>query len=826
MPEITIDRRVVAFNEGETLLEVAWREGIRVPVFCYHPKIRPGASCRVCLVEVEQNGRKALLPACATAAADGMVVMTDTPEVRENVRARTLEFLLANHPTECPVCDAGGECDLQSLAFEMGGAKSLYDFPKREQPFFRVGPFLRLYPNRCVNCARCVRLYQEVFGEFDWDRWERGWEITVGPGRDKLLESEFAGNLADVCPLGAITSGDYAFSSRPWENAMTPSVSPEDSMAAPLYLITRKGGTESRGPFVTGGKREDLHRVLRITAADAEGYPGWISDRDRFSHGYLERNRLEKAFARQGGEPVHLPMDSAIDLMFNMVRNTWRASPYRMAVLSGARGSNEAAYLAVRFFREVFEVKSMDFRAPWHAFSPEPVQEALGCSASNRSLDSLPGSDLILVFGEEISERHPLLALYLSEAEKAGARIVVASPWADRYAKRWEHIPYHPLDEEATARSILSGIAMAKNLRVEGLAAQPHPVGEDMAKARDPVIVFPDDAVRGAQRALAYAAGLLDAGLVLLRTQPNGQGFHDMGFVPMDDNDTTKILRRAASGEIDLLVLWDVDPLLEWPDRELVEKALKNSSLVIWLGSFADDPSLAYADLAIPVALPYESWGSRTATDGRVVWHERALSWPGEAIPAGGVFSKLLEKAGKGGYRNVQDVTRAIVANVPAYKDLILPPEVQEKPFPKGIPSLAKFREKRLFGLARYEHGAKDIAFSAPVGREEGEGFLLVAAPSLYRSSYYAFRCAFLGEYLPKERVEVHPRDAEALGLSEGDGLSLSQDGRQVLLRAHISDRTQPGVLRFSPLFFDSPVNLLLGNDMTARVNAKKEVLK
>ncbi|MGB9589903.1 MAG: molybdopterin-dependent oxidoreductase, partial [Candidatus Hydrothermia bacterium] len=782
-------------------------------------------SCRMCLVEVEQNGRKSLVPACATMAAEGMKVMTDTPEVRENIRARTLEFLLANHPTECPVCDAGGECDLQSLAFAMGGAKTLYEFPKREQPYFKVGPFLRLYPNRCVNCTRCVRLYQEVFGEYDWDRWERGWEITVGPGRDKLLDSEFAGNLVDVCPLGAITSGDYAFSSRPWENSVTPSVSPEDSLATPVNLITRKTGAETRGPFVSGGRRQDLHRVLRITGAEAEGYPGWISDRDRFSHEYLNKNRLEKAFARQGGELVNLPTQEALDLMFRMVKETWRKSPYRIAVLSGARGSNEAAYLAVRFFREVFEVKSMDFRAPWHAFSPEPVQEALGCSGSNRSLDSLRDADLILVFGEEIGERHPLFALYLSEAERAGARVIVASPWRDKYAKRWEHLAYHPVDEEATARSILSGIASFRGLRVEGLEAEPNPLGEALAKAKDPVIVFPDDLSRDAQRALSYAAGLLDAGLVLLRTQPNGQGFYDMGFVPVDDNDTNKILSRAAAGEIDLLVLWDLDPLLEWPDRELCEKALKNAGLIIWLGSFADDPSLAYADLAIPVVLPYESWGSRTATDGRVVWHERALPWPGEAIPADVVFSKLLEKAGKGGYRNIGDITRSITAHVRAYSDLTLPPAVRENPFPSELPSLAKFREKRLFGLARYEHGAKEITFK-PIEKHEGKGFLLVAAPSLFSSSYYAFRCEIFREYMPTERIEVHPQDAQSLGLSEGDGLSLSRNGHSVLLKTHISGRTQPGVLRVSPLFLDSSVNLLLGRGMRAWVEAKREVMR
>ncbi|MEO0146791.1 MAG: 2Fe-2S iron-sulfur cluster-binding protein [candidate division WOR-3 bacterium] len=823
MPKITIDRRVVEFNEGETILEVAWRQGIKIPVFCYHPKLNPEASCRICLVEVKQNGRGFLAPACATKASDGMVVATDTPEVRENVRARTLELLLANHPTECPVCDAGGECDLQSFAFEMGEPKSIYDFPKREQPYFKVGPFLRLYPNRCVQCTRCVRLYQEVFGEYDWDRWERGWEITVGPGRDKPLESEFAGNLADVCPVGAITSGDYAFTSRPWENQVTLSVSPEDSLAAPVALITRKQGRESRGPFKTGGRREDLHRVLRICASEGEGYPGWISDRDRFSHEYLNKKRIDRAFARRGGEIVELSTDEAIGLLFRAVRDAWRKTPYRIAVLSGARASNEAAYLAVRFFREVFEVKSMDFRAPWHSFSPDPIEEVLGYSAGSRSLESLRDSDLILVFGEEIGERHPLLWLYLLEAKRAGARIVSVSPWLDKYSRRLEHIRYHPAQEEKVAHSILSGLARAKGLKVSGLSAVPHPIGEDLARAKDPVIIFPDDISCGAQRALAYMVGVLDAGLVLLRTQPNGQGFYDMGFRPVDDNNTLKILRRAAEGEIDLLILWDVDPLLEWPERELCERALRNAGLVVWLGSFADDPSLAYADLAIPVVLPYESWGSRTATDGRVLWHERAVHWPGGAVPAGVVFSKLLEKAGRGGYRDVSDVTRAIQSKIPAYRDVSMPPLTTNNPYPDDIPSLARFRLRRRFSLAGYEHKPKEIAFSSPE-EHTGEGLLLVAAPSLYRSSYYAFRCSILEEYMPLERVELHPDDARALGVSEGDLIRLSSNGHHLSLRAHISERTHPGVLRFSPLFFDSPVNLILGQDMKAWVKAEKEV--
>ena len=827
MPKLTLNNREVVFNKGETILEVAWREGIKIPVFCHHPKLKPEASCRMCLVQVEQRGRKGLLPACATPAAEGMVIATDTEEVKKNVRARTLEFLLANHPLECPVCDAGGECDLQNLTYKHGDTVSLYEFPKREQPRYDVGPFLRLYPNRCVNCTRCVRLYQGFFGETDWDRWERGWEIIVGPGRDKLLDSVFAGNMADVCPVGAITPGDYTFSSRPWENKITPSVSPEDSLASPILLVTRKTGRENRGPITEGGRRAEEHRILKIHAADAEGYPGWISDRDRFSHEYIQKNRLENALARSKGESHEIPVDQAVKLMFQVLKTSWRRSPHGIAVLSGARGANEASYLATKLFREVFEVKAMDFRGPDHSFDPDPVEEALGYSGSNASLSLLPDSDLIFTFGEEFRERHPGVGLWLIEAEKAGARIVNASPWMDRHSRRWEHISYHPEQQTQLALSVLAGVAKAKGIKVDGLNADPHPIGEELAKAKKPFILFPDNIDKDAQRALAHAVGLVDARFVLLRSQPNGQGFYDTGFVPQDGQTTDKILQRAATGEIEVLVLWDIDPLLEWPNRSLVEEALSKAGFVIYMGSFADDPSLAYADLALPIALPFESTGSRTSTDGLVVWHEAALSPPGQALPAGVVFAKLLDAANRGGYRTLMDATRAYLSNTEVYNQVSLPPEVENRPYPGELASLNKFKQKRLFKRASYKHEAAKMSFGEVKQQDQAQdGFLLVAAPELYKSSYYAHRCSIFSPYIKLNTVEINPQDAQGLGVSDGDKVRLSADGQSVVLSAFLSQRTPEGVLRFSPVYADAPVNLLLKSNGRARVQVQKEAGK
>ncbi len=812
MPKLTLNGKEVEFNPGETILQVAWREGVKIPVFCYHPKLEPEASCRVCLVEVELKGRRGLLPACATKAAEGMVVETETPQVREKVRARTLEFLLANHPLECPVCDAGGECDLQNLTYLYGDPVHRYDFPRRLKPKFDIGPLLRFYPNRCVMCTRCVRLYRDVLGGKDWERFERGWEIMVGPGRDKVLESEFSGNLADVCPLGAITQADYAFSSRPWENEEVPAVSPEDSMGVPVWVVVRKRGPEVRGVPSESGKREELHRVLKITARD-----DWISDRDRYSHQYLNTGRLTQALARKEGRLVKLPVEEAAKLFARTLRNAWRAGPQRVAVLSGARASNEAAFLARKLFKDVLGIRATDFRPPKASVTPDPVEEVLGQAASSASLEDLASADLILVFGFEIKEKFPTLGLKVMEAVRRGAKLVLVSPWRDKYAEKWasQFIQYHPAEEALVARRLLAGVANATGYQVKGLSEEPLDVG--LAEAKRPVIVFPDDLDPEAAKALASIVAILKGTKHLyLRARPNGQGFWDAGFRPDEGFGTADTLERALRGELELLVLWDVDPLLEWPEREKWEEALRKVPLVFYLGSFGEDPAVAFADLAIPLALPYECRGSRTSSDGRVLWSDAALAPPGDAITPCQLFRLALEELGE----EIPQMPDAL-RELPGYKDVLLPPPETEEPYPPELASLRKFRRRPLYSRVKREFKPRDVEFK-PLKVEKTQ-LTLVLAENFYKSSYYAFRNSITKGFWEPGSVELHPRTAASLGVAEGEALGLEVFGEAHQFTVRVSERTPEGVIRYEGLFVDSSVNSRLPREGWAPVKALKE---
>ncbi len=812
MPKITLNGREVEFNPGETVLQVAWREGVKIPVFCYHPKLKPEASCRVCLVEVEFKGRRGLLPACATKAAEGMVVETQTPQVKERVRARTLEFLLANHPLECPVCDAGGECDLQNLTYLYGDPVHRYDFPRRQKPKYDVGPLLRFYPNRCIMCTRCVRLYQEVLGGEDWDRFERGWEIMVGPGRDKVLESEFSGNLADVCPTGAITQADYTFSSRPWENEEVPSVSPEDSLASAVWLVVRKRGAEARGVPKEGGRRAELHRVLKITAR-----VDWLSDRDRYSHEYLNAGRLTQALARKEGRLVKISVEQTVKLFARTLRQAWREGPQRVAVLSGARASNEAALLAKTLFKDVLGIRGTDFRAPKASAVPDPVEEVLGEAASGASLEDVEGADFVLVFGFEIKEKFPTLGLKVMEAARRGAKVVLVSPWRDKYATRWakEFIQYHPAEEALVARRILAGVAKALRYEVKGLSEEPLDVG--ITEAERPVIIFPDDLDPEATKALASIVALYDkAKHLYLRAQPNGQGFWDAGFRPDEGFGTADILERALAGELELLILWDVDPLLEWPERERWEEALRRVPLAFYLGSFGEDPSVAFADLAVPLALPYECGGSRTTSDGRVVWAEPALTPPGDAVSPCEFFRMVLQELGE----PVPDASKELL-KLPGYGEVILPPPETEEPYPEELASLRKFKRRPLYSRVKREFKPREVEFKAL--RVERPELVLVAAEQMYKGSYYAFRNGITRSFWEPGAVELNPRTAEALGVKEGGEVSLELGGKTFTFKVRVSGRTPEGVVRYEKLFVDSDVNAALPREGWAPVKALKE---
>ncbi len=806
MAKLLLNGKEVEFKEGETILDVAWRNGERIPVFCYHPKLPVWAGCRVCLVEVEdRRGRRGLKPSCATRAENGMKVWTNTDPVKETQRS-VVALLLTNHPLDCPICDKGGECDLQEITYLFGPTTSKYAFPKRLFPKHDAGPYFDLEPHRCIQCFKCSTFYWTIGGGRDWSMFDRGWYTVFGPEKDRFINNEFSGNLIEVCPVGAINGADYKYYTRPWNLERVPAISPEDSLGAnvTVEVISRK--PYSKGKMVKGGKREDVHKIVRINGREnPDVNEFWITDRDRFSHEYVynHKDRVDYPHLKaKDGKWVKVNWSLALDWVAENLKGK------RVAALAGGRGTNEAAYAGRKFFKEILETYDIDFRRPHVAFKEDPVRRAVGYSASTGKVADIDRADAIFIFGD-VRETVPGIGIRLVRAARRGARIFVLNPYRERYVRdgwaEWVEIP-------AGGETYASYQFHSENPDPKYAGAV-----EAFREAKAPLIIFPDDLEAEAQSNLAHLSALDDrVKFLLLRTAPNGQGFVDVEFSPFPDGATTgEILRKAASGEIDVLFLWEVEPLYEYYDRDLVVKALENTPFVVVMTSFWD-PSTEYASAVLPITVPYEEDGTRTNLEGRVQYGKDAL-WPyAGSRPAWWIFKSLINRlGGNAPWRSARDVFNEMKRNVLVYQDLEFDPyemPYEERPYPDYVPTIAKLKRAYRYPLARYTFSAEGYE---PVKGELREGTLLLHVPDIYKGSYYAFRNRIHKPFVKEKTVFVSRELAQSSGLKDGAKALLKVGGREYEVSVAVSEDVRGNVVLFRGLFYDVPLNEAVAGKIT-----------
>lgn len=790
MPKIELNGREVEFKEGETILNIAWREGENVPVFCYHPKLPVFAGCRMCLVEVEMGGRKSLMPACGTKAMDGMKVWTNSEETKFAQRS-VLELLLLNHPLDCPNCDAGGECDLQEITFMHGPTTSRYKFPKRKFEIRDVGPFIDLYPTRCIQCYRCATFYWTIGGGKDWSVFDRGWYTLFGPEKDKFLNNEFSGNLIEVCPLGAITGKDYKFFTRPWEIESVPTVSPEDSLGANVYVDVRRRKPFSRGPFVKAGRREDLHRIIRINGRENPDINEfWITDRDRFSHEYNNINRVDYP---------HLRMDDGSWFKSNWnVALDWIASNLKRAknpaIISAARGTNESAYAARKLFKEILLINNLDFRKPHLSFKNDPIKATLGYSSSNGSVSDIDRAEVIIIVGD-VRETVPGIGIRLIRSSRKGAKLFVLNPYKERYSyEGWaEWVPLRVGNEYKDFVSFLSDRS------------------EEFAD-KHVLFIVSDDCDPNIQSFIGRDVILNEKHkLLLLRTLPNSQGFIDVGFSPDPDGLTTKeIIEECRKGNIDFLIIWEVEPLWEYFDRDAVEEALRNTPFVLVLTSFWD-PSTEYASAVLPITTPYEEEGTRTNLEGYVQYCKDAL-WPYEGSrPAWWIFKHLIIRlGGDAPWRSARDVFSEIKEVVVPYRDLNpYDLKYEERDFPDYIPTIRKLKKVFRSDKAKYEFIPENLEI-APPDEKPVKGRILYWSHHMYKGSYWAFRNPLQKPYIQDGTVFISPEEGMKEGLKDGDRVILKFGNMEFEVSIRYDERIPAGLWLFKGLFYDVPLNSVL----------------
>ncbi|MGQ0572479.1 MAG: NADH-quinone oxidoreductase subunit NuoG, partial [Armatimonadota bacterium] len=407
---LTIDGRQIVVPTGTTVYQAAQSAGIEIPIFCYHDRMPPLGACRMCLVKVEKMGK--LQTSCTLPAADSMVVDTVSPEVKAGQEA-ILEFLLINHPLDCPICDKGGECPLQDQTYTFGPGRSRFIEPKRDfaKPV-SLGPVLALDRERCILCWRCVRFGEIIAGDDALKGFERGFTSEINTPFTLPVESKFIGNTIAICPVGALTSRTYRFRARPWDNQPVPSTCTHCGLGCAIWL-------DVRGGEILRTRAREHHAVNDI----------WLCDLGFFGHDYVGSNdRLTMPLVRRNDRLEEASLDEALDLVVSRLQASQQQGRGRVAFLGGRRLSNEEAFVAARFFREVVGTPHLD-----HRVDASPAGASLKAAWGLRSsIDEIAAGDVFVLVGCDITEEYPVLWLRMKPAIDRGAALVIV------HAKRLE----------------------------------------------------------------------------------------------------------------------------------------------------------------------------------------------------------------------------------------------------------------------------------------------------------------------------------------------------------------------------------------------------
>jgi NADH-quinone oxidoreductase subunit G len=654
MISITVDGMSIQAHPGELIIAAAEREGVFVPRFCYHPRMEPVGMCRMCLVEVSGPRGFSLQPACFLKVSDGLEVLTSSAKARK-AQEGVLEFLLVNHPLDCPVCDKGGECPLQDQALSHGPGESRFVEEKRHwaKPI-EIGHFVELDRERCIQCARCTRFADEIAGDAEIDFSARGDQIEISPFPTKPFNSYFSGNTIQICPVGALTAAPYRFKARPWDLEQV------ESTCTTCAVGCRHVAQSSAGKLV---------RFLGIDSDPVN--QSWLCDKGRFSFESLySDSRVTQPMLRRDDSLVEVRWHEALAAATTALRDAKTADPASIAVVGGARFSNEDAYAWAKLAKSVLGTDSVDAQLG----DGLPAATVLGLPRA--TIDEACNARAVILLGPDLREELPVLFLRLRAAALAKATTLVE------------------LSPVATSLTSLAAVRLAylpgeSALLAEGLVADSEPADldsdalEGLRRAReligngdDVVIVLGRPSLAESGDTIASAAATLHAAmpgakfLSALR-RANVQGALDMGLAPglvpgrvalaspaeelttewgdlpaSPGRDTTGTLQAAAAGDVAVLVLLGADPLSDFPDRSLAAAALERVPFVLSLATHLDASS-AQASVVLPVTADGERSGTTTNVEGRVSRLAAKVATPGVVWAPWIVATELAARLGR-----------------------------------------------------------------------------------------------------------------------------------------------------------------------------------
>ncbi|MGL4964498.1 MAG: NADH-quinone oxidoreductase subunit NuoG [Inquilinus sp.] len=663
MPKLTIDGVEIEVEPGTSVLQACERLGIEVPRFCFHDKLSVPANCRMCLVEMEKAPKP--IASCAMPAGDGMVIKTNTDVVRD-ARRGIMEFLLINHPLDCPICDQGGECDLQDQAVAYGFDRGRYTEGKRAVTDKYLGPLIETFMTRCIQCTRCIRFIDEIAGVPVLGGVNRGEHMEITTYVEQAIASELSGNLVDVCPVGALTSKPYAFSARPWELRKTETVDVLDAIGSNIRIDARGG---------------EVMRVLPRLNEDVN--EEWISDKTRYAIDGLKRRRIDRPYVRRDGKLQPASWAEAFQAIADKAKGL---DGKRMAAIAGDTVDAEAM-VALKDLMASFGSPNLDCRQDGAKLPAGPR----GAYLFNSGIAGIEQADVILLVGTNPrSEAAIVNARIRKRWLKNGLTVGVVGPDAD-LTYRTRHLGAGP----ETLAAIADG--------TDGFA-------EVLRNAKAPLLIVGQGALTredGAQvlaacRRIAETFGLVRDGwngFNVLHTAAARVGGLDLGFLPgPGGRDVAGILDGASKGEIDFVWLLAADE---------IDTGRLGQAFVVYQGHHGDRGAHR-ADVILPGAAYTEKNATYVNTEGRVQQARMAVFPPGEAREDWKILRAASEAMGrKLPYDSLREVRQRLVAVNPVFGT----PDVQ------AAGAWGAFGAEGVMGTAPFASAVENFYMTDPITR-------------------------------------------------------------------------------------------------------------
>jgi NADH-quinone oxidoreductase subunit G len=771
MLQIEIDGKTLEVEHGSSIIDAADKVGIAIPRFCYHKKLSVAANCRMCLVQVENFNKP--LPACATPVAEGMKIFTRSKATVE-AQQSVMEFLLINHPLDCPICDQGGECDLQDIAVAYGAGGSRYTEEKRVVVNKNIGPLISTDMTRCIQCTRCVRFLQEVGGMQELGVVGRSEHAEITAYVDKSVNSELSGNIIDLCPVGALTNKPFRYSARSWELTRRPSIAPHDGLGSHIEVHVKD------------------NKVMRVLPREKESINEcWLSDRDRFSYeGLNSPDRLKVPMIKHNGAWVETDWKTALEFAAGQLKDiTNQHGGDALGVLVSPNSTMEEGYLAKKL-AEGLNCGNIDYRLRQTDFRLDGKR--LGTPWMGCNIQEIEELDRILLIGSNLRNEHPLLAQRFRKAVQNGAELSIVSPLDNNPLMDIAHkVIVRPNDMVNVLGQILKAMSGLQRLSLclppaltnllEEIKVRPNTqaMAESLAghgKTYD--LIAPKVGIFIGNMALSdprftelYSmaeaiGGISGAKGGILPAAANSTGMHMIGVMP---NGTGMHARAMLEIPRKAYLLLNIEPELDCQHAALAKAAMEKAECVVALTSFKSQ-ALENADILLPIAPFTETSGTYMSMEGRVQSFAAAVKPLGECRPAWKVLRVLANTLGLQGF------------------DFETSEEVKDQLFEGEKPSTVVWRSlnNNLKELVEIQVNIKHDGLQRIGEVPQNESDPIVRRAASLQKTKYNIR--------PMARMRAE--QMAALGLVEGDIVLAKQDKGSAVLKVKLDNHVAMGCVR------------------------------